>query len=91
MLGKSGAVRDSAKLAVTVPRALAQSVEILTTVLTVAGMGYFVAALVAARVFVAARRAPLEDFAPGVSILKSLKGFDPAMLDPYQSLPATSA
>ena len=85
MLGKSGAVRDSAKLAVTVPRALAQSVEILTTVLTVAGMGYFVAALVAARVFVAARRAPLEDFAPGVSILKSLKGFDPAMLEAFRS------
>ena len=57
----------------------------LTTVLTVAGMGYFAAALVAARVFVAARRAPLAAFAPGVSILKSLKGLDPAMLEAFRS------
>ena len=41
--------------------ALAQSVEILTSALTVAGMGYFLAALIAARVFLAARRAPLAD------------------------------
>jgi ceramide glucosyltransferase len=70
---------------VTVPHVLAQSVEMLTTVLTVAGMGYFAAALVAARVFVAARRAPLAAFAPGVSILKSLKGLDPAMLEAFRS------
>ncbi|MGA3070442.1 MAG: glycosyl transferase, partial [Terracidiphilus sp.] len=56
---------------------LAQSVEILTTVLTVAGMGYFLAAMVAARVFLRARRAPLAAFFPGVSILKSLNGLDP--------------
>jgi len=68
-----------------VPHVLAQSVEMLTTVLTVAGMGYFAAALVAARVFVAARRAPLAAFAPGVSILKSLKGLDPAMLEAFRS------
>ena len=35
------------------PHALAQSVEILTTVLAVCGMGYFLAALLAARVFLA--------------------------------------
>ncbi|HEY1901003.1 MAG TPA: bacteriohopanetetrol glucosamine biosynthesis glycosyltransferase HpnI [Terracidiphilus sp.] len=65
--------------------ALAQSVEILTTALTVAGMGYFVAAFVAARVFLSTRRAPLAAFAPGVSILKSLKGLDPNMIDAFRS------
>ncbi len=64
---------------------LAQSVEIVTTVLTVAGMGYFVAALAAARRFIAARRAPLAAYTPGVSILKSLKGLDPGMIDAFRS------
>ena len=67
------------------PHYLAQSVEILTTVLTVAGMGYFLAAMVAARIFLAGRRAPLAHFAPGVSILKSLKGLDPGMIDAFRS------
>ena len=61
------------------------AVEVLTTALAVAGMGYFAAALVAARVFLRARRAPLPSFAPGVSILKSLKGLDPGMLDAFRS------
>jgi ceramide glucosyltransferase len=64
---------------------LAQSVEILTSTLAVAGMGYFVAAMIAARVFLAARRAPLPVFAPGVSVLKSLKGLDPGMIDAFRS------
>ena len=59
--------------------------EILATVLAVAGMGYFLAAMVAARVFLAARRAPLAPFAPGVSILKSLKGLDLGMIDAFRS------
>ncbi|MGB8261220.1 MAG: bacteriohopanetetrol glucosamine biosynthesis glycosyltransferase HpnI [Terracidiphilus sp.] len=67
------------------PHILAQSVEILTTVLTVAGMGYFVAALLAARVFVALRPRRPATFAPGVSILKSLKGMDPGMMDAFRS------
>jgi ceramide glucosyltransferase len=67
------------------PHALAQSVELVTTVLTVAGMGYFVAALLAARVFLLQRHAPLPLFVPGVSILKSLKGLDPGMLDAFRS------
>ena len=67
------------------PHAFAQSVEILTTVLAVAGMGYFVAALVAACAYIASRRAPLQAFAPGVSILKSLKGLDPGMIDAFRS------
>jgi ceramide glucosyltransferase len=67
------------------PHALAQAVEIATTALTVAGIGYFLASLVAARVFLHERRTPLTDFAPGVSILKSLKGLDPGMLDAFRS------
>jgi len=67
------------------PRALAFAVEIATTVLAVAGMGYFLAALAAARIFLAQRRKPLAQFAPGVSVMKSLKGVDPGMLDAFRS------
>ena len=67
------------------PHAAVQSVEVLTTVLALAGLGYFLAAIVAARVFVASRRAPLQPFAPGVSILKSLKGLDPGMIEAFRS------
>ena len=59
--------------------------EILTTVFTLLGMGYFFAALIAARAYLRARRAPLSAFAPGVTILKSLKGLDPSMLDAFRS------
>jgi ceramide glucosyltransferase len=64
---------------------LVQFVAMLTTFLAVAGMGYFVAAIVAARRFLAARRAPLGEFAPGVSVLKSLKGLDPGMMEAFSS------
>lgn len=64
---------------------MAVGVEVLTTVLTVAGMGYFVAAIVAARSFISSRRRALGSYAPGVSILKSLKGLDPGMLDAFRS------
>lgn len=67
------------------PHVLAQSVEILTTVLAVAGMGYFLTAMVAARAFLVSRRAPLAPFTPGVSILKSLKGLDPGMIEAFRS------
>jgi hypothetical protein len=60
-------------------------VEVLTTVLTVAGMGYYLAAMVAARIFLADRRAQPVHFAPGVSILKSLKGLDPGMIEAFRS------
>ena len=60
-------------------------IEVLTTVLTVAGMGYFLAAIVAARRFISTRRAALASYAPGVSILKSLKGLDPGMLEAFRS------
>jgi ceramide glucosyltransferase len=67
------------------PHALAQAVEIATTALAVAGMGYFLAAIVAARVFLRGRRLARPEFAPGVSILKSLKGLDPGMMDAFRS------
>ncbi len=67
------------------PHALAQAVELVTTALAVAGMGYFLAAIVAARVFLWQRRARPAPFAPRVSILKSLKGLDPGMMDAFRS------
>jgi len=65
--------------------ALALALEIVTTSLTVAGMGYFLASIVAARVFMHERRVPRPEFSPGVSILKSLKGLDPGMMDAFRS------
>lgn len=67
------------------PHTIAQAVEGLTTILAVAGMGYFLAALIAAYVFLAQRVNNAASFAPGVSILKSLKGVDPGMLDAFRS------
>jgi ceramide glucosyltransferase len=67
------------------PHALAQAVEIATTALAVAGLGYFLATLVAAWVFLHQRRAPRAVFAPSVSILKSLRGLDPGMMDAFRS------
>jgi ceramide glucosyltransferase len=74
--------------AVVMPHALAVAVEIATTAMAVAGMGYFLAALVAAHMFLARRRAMLRRapaFAPGVSVMKSLKGLDPGMTDAFRS------
>jgi ceramide glucosyltransferase len=90
------------------PHAMALAVETATTVMAVAGMGYFLAALAAARVYGSQRRrlnaraarqasawagekaaesAPIDAIAPapGVSVLKSLKGLDPGMLDAFRS------
>src|SRR6202012_1253341 len=82
------------------PHAMALAVEATTTALAVAGLGYFLAALLAARVFVAQRRRLQAQAArherelaaegaiddpPGVSVLKSLKGLDPEMLDAFRS------
>jgi ceramide glucosyltransferase len=67
------------------PHAFAQAVELVTTALAVAGMGYFFAAMLAAFVFLARRRPAVAGFTPGVTILKSLKGLDPAMLDAFRS------
>jgi len=67
------------------PHALAHAVEVLTTAMAVAGLGYFLAALLGACVFLFIRRTPIPRFAPGVSILKSLKGLDPGMMDAFRS------
>jgi ceramide glucosyltransferase len=67
------------------PHTIAQAIEGLTTALAVAGMGYFLAALIAAYIFLAQRVPRPENSAPGVSILKSLKGVDPGMLDAFRS------
>ena len=74
-----------ATLSPVIPHAIPLMVQITTTVLTLAGMGYYLAAIVAARVFLVKRRAELPVFAPGVTVLKSLKGLDPAMLDAFRS------
>jgi len=58
-----------------------QALLVLTAFLAIAGMGYFIAAIFAARVFVRRRDAGSQRFSPGVTILKSLKGLDPGMLD----------
>jgi ceramide glucosyltransferase len=73
------------------PHSLALAVEIVTTALAVAGMGYFLAAWIAARIYIHARRKAVlkqqggEQSAPGVSILKSLKGLDPEILNAFRS------
>jgi ceramide glucosyltransferase len=63
---------------------LATAVESVTTIVTFASLFYFMAALWSARSFVR-RRAPAADFAPGVTILKPLKGFDPGMYEAFAS------
>src|SRR5258708_34706788 len=67
------------------PAGLAMGVEVVTTALAVDGMGSFLAAILAARVYLIKRRAPLPQFSPGASILKSLKGLDPGMMDAFRS------
>lgn len=57
----------------------------VTTLMTVAGMGYFLAAWWAARGFRREQIAPQPRFTPPVSILKSLRGLDPGMLDAFRS------
>jgi ceramide glucosyltransferase len=67
------------------PHALAQAVEFFTTAMAIAGICYFAEAIVAARLFLREKRAQLPVFAPAVSILKSLKGLDPGMMDAFRS------
>jgi ceramide glucosyltransferase len=67
------------------PHTLALAVQVFTAAMTVAGMGYFLAAILAAQLYLRERRAPLPQFAPAVSILKSLKGVDPGMLDAFRT------
>ena len=64
---------------------LAWAVELLTTAMTLAGMGYLLATMVAAWGHLLGRRRQPPAFAPGVSILKSLKGLDPGMMEAFRS------
>lgn len=67
------------------PHTLALAVELLTAAFTLAGMGYLLAATVAAHLFLLERRPASATFAPGVTLLKSLKGLDPGMIDAFRS------
>jgi len=72
------------------PHVYAHAVEIVATVLAVASLGYSLVSLVAAYLYIARRNAQLKQqarapFAPPVTILKSLKGFDPGMTDAFRS------
>ena len=60
-------------------------VSALGTFLALAGIGYFLAALAAALLHHGQRTPAAPEFAPGVSILKSLKGLDPAMLEAFRT------
>ncbi|HEX4065005.1 MAG TPA: bacteriohopanetetrol glucosamine biosynthesis glycosyltransferase HpnI [Acidobacteriaceae bacterium] len=54
-----------------------------TTLLTLAGIAYYLVALFAARSFL--RRPPFPAFTPPVSILKPLHGLDPGLADAFAS------
>jgi ceramide glucosyltransferase len=63
---------------------LATIVASVTTILTFFGLFYFITALWSARSFVRRPRVS-ADFAPGVSILKPVKGLDPEMYEAFAS------
>ncbi|HKR26424.1 MAG TPA: glycosyltransferase, partial [Acidobacteriaceae bacterium] len=56
----------------------------ITTLLTLAGFGFYILAIWSARAFLRRRRFP-AGFAPGVSILKPLRGVDPGMYEAFAS------
>src|ERR1700733_3873236 len=60
-------------------------VAAVTTILCLAGLGYYLLALWSARAFQHQLRRPLPDFQPGVSILKPVKGLDPEMYSSFAS------
>jgi ceramide glucosyltransferase len=65
---------------------LALAVQITLVLLTLSGMAYSLIALVAAREFLRdERKRPIKGFAPGVSILKPLKGVDDRMAAAFAS------
>src|SRR6202020_3522512 len=57
----------------------------VTTIFSLAGLGYYLLALWSARSFQHQLRCPLPDFQPGVSILKPVKGLDPEMYESFVS------
>jgi ceramide glucosyltransferase len=60
-------------------------VAAVTTILNLAGLGYYLLALWSARAFQHQLRRALPDYQPGVSILKPVKGLDPEMYDSFVS------
>jgi ceramide glucosyltransferase len=64
---------------------LALGVGVATALLTLAGFGYYLVALLSARSFGRASRQTLPDFQPDVSILKPVKGLDPEMYSSFAS------
>lgn len=64
---------------------VAQAVGWLTAAMTIAAMGYMLVSLIAARAYAGARRQSTTTYAPGVSVLKSLKGVDPEMMEAFRS------
>ncbi len=57
----------------------------ITTVLTFAGLGFYLLALWSARAYLRRRRFPAAGFAPPVSILKPLRGLDAGMAEAFAS------
>jgi ceramide glucosyltransferase len=57
----------------------------VTTILSLAGLGYYLLALWSARNFQHQLRRALPEFQPGVSILKPVKGLDPEMYSSFAS------
>src|SRR5580692_11051313 len=64
---------------------LPTAVAAITTILSLAGLGYYLLALWSARNFQHQLRRALPGFAPGVSILKPVKGLDPEMYASFAS------
>jgi ceramide glucosyltransferase len=64
---------------------LAIAVAAATTLLAIAGFGYYLLALLSARSFGRASRLALPSYEPTVSILKPVKGLDPEMYASFAS------
>jgi ceramide glucosyltransferase len=64
---------------------LSTGVAAATTLLALAGFGYYLVALFSARAFAHASRQALPDSFPAVSILKPVKGLDPEMYASFAS------
>jgi ceramide glucosyltransferase len=65
---------------------LAQAVEWASSAVTIAAMGFMAAAMIAAQAWRRSRRRLIATgFSPGVSVMKSLKGVDPEMLEAFRS------